>query len=148
VADAVIVDLSFTCGAHVGEAHALTPLGVIHAKDGDFVNSAHFGEDQLDLGGIDIDAAGDDEVATTALKIDVSVFVDATEVPDAEPVAVPRVVGLFRITPVLETGIAGGVTPEPSVRIASQNSSRAGSSDGSWVCQPLLGATARELSFG
>jgi hypothetical protein len=115
VADAVINHLSFTRRTHIYQAHALTPLGVLHSEHRNFVNSSHLREREFDLSGIDIDAAGDNEIAATALEIDVSVVVDATEIPDSEPVAIPRFARLFGIIPILESGVIGNVTPESAL---------------------------------
>jgi hypothetical protein len=110
--DTVFNDLGLARGAGVGQAHPLTPLDVLYPEDRNFVDPTHLREREFNLCGIDIDAPGDDEVAASTFQIDISVVVDAAEVPDSEPVVVPRVVRLFGIIPILKTGVVGSPTPE------------------------------------
>ena len=95
-------------GSDDGGADALAPLVVGEAEDGHLDDAGRLGQDRLDLGRVDVDAAGDDEIVAAAVEEEIAVGVEATEVADGERVAAPGPVGGRGVAPVAEAGEARG----------------------------------------
>ena len=82
VAQHLLVDV-----ADVRRAHPLAPALVGTAEDGDVLEAGRTGEGGLDLGRVDVDAAGDDQVRAPRVQPHQTVL-DASEVADGERGAV------------------------------------------------------------
>ena len=86
----------------VGRDHPLAPLLVGQPEHGALDHVGMGVEDRLHLGGVDVDAAGDDQVLAAAVEPDRAVVVHPAEVADGDQVAAPGGGRLLRRPPVLE----------------------------------------------
>ena len=76
--------------AHDEGHHGLAPLGRGQAHDGHLDHTGVAGQDGLDLGGVDVVAAGDDQLGAAPADGHVAVVRHRHEVARGEPVAGPR----------------------------------------------------------
>ena len=65
-------------------AHPLAPLVIGAGKDRHLAHPGHLTQDGLDLGRIDVDPAGDDQVVPTSRKVQVALGIEVADVPDIE----------------------------------------------------------------
>ena len=100
---------------------------------------------RVDLGGIDVHAAGDDEVGGAVGEEEEAVLVDAADVAEGEVVASVGAVGLVRVAEVLEAGGAGALDPHepllahgegPALLVAHVEVGRIGLADGARLLLP------------
>ena len=75
--------------------HDLAPLVVGHADHADVADRGMAEQHRLDLGRIDVHAAGDDEVGAAVGEEEVAVVVDVADVAEREVVAAGRRPSVF-----------------------------------------------------
>ena len=86
---------------HHDRFHRFAPLLVGHADHGDFGDVGMVADRALDLGGIDVLAAGDDHVLDAVVDVEIAVLVEIAGVSSAQPVVlVQRSGGGLRQVPV------------------------------------------------
>src|SRR4051795_13661449 len=88
----------------VGSDHPLPPVLVGDTEDGALDDPGMRVEDRLDLGRVDVDAAGDDQVLAAAVEPHETVVVHPAQVPHRDPVVLPGRGRLVRRPPVFEAG--------------------------------------------
>src|SRR3954452_9407396 len=112
----------------VGGDHPLPPLLVGHPEDGALHDVGVRVEHRLDLGRVDVDPSGDDQVLAPAVEPDEPVVVHPAQVADGHPVAPPGRRGLLRCAPVLEPRPAGHRAPQLAPLVGLQPATGAGAS--------------------
>src|SRR5690606_34489113 len=100
-------------GGAVGGLHErdddLPPVLVGDADDDDVADRRVLQQRVLDLGRVDVDAAGDDEVGAAVAHVEPAVLVEVPEVAGRVEVAAHGGRGLLRVPVVLETGLPARV---------------------------------------
>ena len=84
------------------DLHRLAPLVVGHADGGGVADRGVLEQHRVDLGRVDVHAAGDDEVGGAVGEEQVAVVVEVADVAEGEVVAPVRPVGLVRVLEVVE----------------------------------------------
>ena len=130
------------------EADALTPSLVVHAEGDRLGDLGMVENDALDLGWVDVDASGDDEVAAPAIEVQVAVIVEFAEVTDGEPVLVPGLDRLLRVSPVLEAGVRWDSAPDVAVIVDAKAAAGACLPNRAGVRVELLRRADGELPLG
>src|ERR1700722_973516 len=97
---------------NVGGADLLSPLLVGQAEDGHLGDAVDGGQDVLDFGGVDVDAAADDEVVAPAGQVEEVVGIEAAQVADGARRPVPGGRGGGGVVPVTEAGEGRHVAPD------------------------------------
>ena len=105
-------------------------------------------EHGLDLGRIDVHAAGDDQVLAAAVEPDHAVVVHPAQVADGHQVPAPRGRRLLRRPPVLEAGPARHRAPQLAALVGLQPPPRAGAAHAAGVGQPVVRRADGELGLG
>ena len=137
---------------HDRRADPLAPLLVVDSEDRDVVDAGHLAQHLLDLGGVDVHAATDDQVLAAPVEEDVAVVVDPPQVADGERRPVrglsPGGGGLLRVAEVAEPRMGRYDAPEVTVLVHSHHATRPGPTQGARALEPLLAAAGRELPLG
>ena len=133
-------------------AHPLAPAGVGGAEDGDVHDTGDLAQRVLDLERVDVDPAGDDQVGTPSLEVEVAVGVDASDVAHGERRPVgrvpPRCGRLLGRSEVGEPGVLRHGAPDAAVVVGGEGAARPGAAHRAGAAQPVLGAAGRELALG
>src|SRR5690606_6151342 len=130
----------------------LAPALVRTPEDGDLHDPGHLDQRRLDLGGIDVDAAGDDQVCAAGVEVDIAVRVDAAEVADREGRSVrgrpPGLRRALRVVPVLEAAPRRDDAPQLVVLVDGDDPTGSRAAHGAGVVVPLAGGAGGELALG
>src|SRR5690606_23273621 len=136
----------------VRRAHALAPQVVGTAEHRDLGDPRHLHEGGLDLGGVDVHTATDDEVGPACVEVHVAVLVDPAEVADGEG---GTVLGLapgrgraLGVLPVRDPAPRWDGAPQLVLVVRDDHASGPGATYRAGVGGPVRGRARRELALG
>jgi hypothetical protein len=140
------IDVADHCGTD-----PLAPLRVRSSVHRSLLDPGKRQQDGLDLGGVDIQSAADDQVGPAAVEVQEAIRVEAAQVADSEPLGPvdlpPRRCRLVRVPPVLEASACWRSAPDDPV-LDAQLPIRTGASDRADVVGPLGPGHRGELPLG